>query len=143
MREISVNPMTKIVLALCLAAISLSTQADAAVKRHPRWMFGHWAWVSPKEALRRGDCPESEFYGGNGYVVDGESVSRWWIEGVNLVRVTVKPGYGEPNSAAGRTYRQRFTRNGPDKLIFRRDGYVQWLIRCEDVPPGWEYPFKR
>lgn len=106
-------------------------------------MVGHWAWVSPAEILQRGECPESEFYGRNGYVTDGEDVSRWRIEGPYLVRVTVEPGYGEPISAPGRTYRQRFTRTGRDKLVFRGAGYVQWLIRCGDVPPEWEYRPKR
>jgi len=131
--------MMRIVPALCLAAVSLATDADAAARSHPRWMIGHWAWVSPKESLRRGDCPESEFFGRNGYVVDGESVARWWIEGAYLVRVTVKPGYGEPISKAGRTYRQRFTRISRDKLVFKDNRSVQWLIRCGDVPPEWEY----
>ena len=131
--------MIKIVLAFWLAAISLSTSADAAVRSHPSWMVGHWAWVSPPETLRHGDCPETELYGRNGYVVNGESVSRWWVEGVYLVRVTVKPGYGEPNSEAGRTYRQRFIRSGRDKLVIQGDGYVQWLVRCGNVPPEWKH----
>ena len=132
--------MTKIVPAFWLATILLSPSADAGTSRsHPRWMVGRWAWVSPTENLRRGDCPESEFYGHNGYVTDVETVSRWWIEGTYLMRVTVKQGYGESISNAGRTYRQRFTRSGRNKLVFRGDGYVQWLIRSGDVPPEWEY----
>ena len=135
--------MTSFVTAFGLAAALLSTSAEATARTHPRWMIGQWAWVSPTEALRRGDCPESEFYGRNGYVTDGESVSRWWIEGDYLVRVTVEPGYGEPISEADHVYRQRFTRTRRDKLVFRGDGYVQWLIRCGDGPPGWEYQPKR
>ena len=131
--------MTSIVTAFGLAAALLSSSAEAATQTHPRWMIGQWAWVSPTEALRRGYCPESEFYGRNGYVTDGESVSRWWIEGDYLVRVTVEPGYGEPISEAGHVYRQHFTRTRRDKLVFRGDGSVQWLIRCGDVPPEWEY----
>jgi hypothetical protein len=91
------DAMTNIVTEFGLAAALLSTSAEAATQTHPRWMIGQWAWVSPTEALRRGDCPESEFYGRNGYVTDGERVSRWWIEGDYLVRVTVEPGYGEPS----------------------------------------------
>lgn len=135
--------MTGIVTAFGLAAALLSTSAEAATKTHPRWMIGQWAWVSPTQTLRSGDCPESEFYGRNGYVTDGESISRWWIEGDYLVRVTVEPGYGEPISEAGRVYRQHFTRTRRDTLVFRGDAYVQWLVRCGDVPPEWEYQPKR
>lgn len=135
--------MTRVVTIFGFAAALLSSNADAAAKTHPRWMVGQWAWVSPKEPLRRGDCPESEFYGRAGYVMDGEAVSRWWIEDDYLVRVTVEPGYAEPSSEVGHAYRQRFTRTGRDKLVFRGDGYVQWLIRCGDVPPEWEYHPKR
>jgi hypothetical protein len=135
--------MTSIVTAFGFVVALLSTSAEAADKTRPRWMIGQWAWVDPKEALDRGDCPESKFYGRNGYVTTGESVSRWWIEGDYLVRVTLDPGYGEPMSEAGRVYRQRFTRTRRDKLVFRGDGYVQWLIRCGDVPPEWEYQPKR
>jgi hypothetical protein len=106
-------------------------------------MIGQWAWVSPTDSLRRGDCPESQFFGRNGYVTDEETVSRWRIEGDYLVRVTVKPGYGQTISEAGRVYRQRFTRTRRDKLVFRGDGSVQWLIRCGDVPREWEYQAKR
>ena len=135
--------MTSIVAALGFAIALLSTTAEAPSKIHPRWMVGHWAWVDPTETLQPGDCPEFEFYGRNGYVTDGEGVFRWWIEGNYLVRVTVDPGYGQPISEAGRVYRQRFTRTRRDKLVFRGDGYVQWLIRCGDVPPEWEYQPKR
>jgi len=135
--------MTSMMTVFVSAAALLSTGANAAAKSHPSWMIGQWAWVSPTTPLRRGDCPESEYYGRNGYVTDGESVSRWWIEGDYLVRVTVEPGYGEPISEAGHVYRQQFTRTRRDKLVFRGDGYEQWLIRCGDVPPGWEYHPKR
>ena len=121
------------------AAVLHSTSAEAAAKTHPRWMIGQRAWVSPTETLRRGDCPESKFYGRDGYVTDGASVSRWWIEGDYRVRVTVEPGYGQPISEAGHVYRQHFTRTRRDKLVFRGDGNVRWLIRCGEVPPEWEY----
>ncbi len=135
----SLPTMNSIVPAFTLAAALLSSSTDTAARTHPRWMVGQWAWVSPTEKLRPGDCPESEFYGRNGYVIDGESVSRWWIEDDYLVRVTIEPGYGLPVSEAGRTYRQRFTRAARDKLVFRGDGYVQRLVRCGDVPREWEY----
>ena len=134
--------MTSIVTAFSITAALLSISAEPA-KTHPRWMIGQWAWVSPAETIRSGDCPESEFYGRNGYVTDGESVSRWWIEGDYLVRVTVEPGYGQPISEAGQVYRHHFTRPRPDRLVFQGDGYVQWLVRCGDVPPEWEYHPKR
>ena len=135
--------MTSIVTAFSLAAALFSTRAEAPAKTHPRWMIGQWAWGSSPESLRRGGCPESEFYGRNGYVTDGENVSRWWIEGDYLVRVKVEPGYGEPISETVQVYRQHFTRTRRDKLVFRGAGYVQWLIRCGDVPPEWEHQPKR
>jgi len=134
--------MTSIVIAFGFAAALLSTSTDAA-KSNPEWMIGQWAWVSSPENVRDGNCPESEFYGRNGYVTDGEDVSRWWIEGDYLVRVTIEPGYGGPISEVGRVYRQHFTRTRPDALVFRGDDWVQWLIRCGDASPEWEYQPKR
>jgi hypothetical protein len=130
--------MIRIVALFCLAAVLLPTASDAAARSHPRWMVGHWAWVNPKDHLQRYDCPESEFYFRDGYMTGGEDVSRWWVEGAYLVRVTVKPGYGEPATDAGHTSKLHFTRVGRDKLIFRDDGSVVWLVRCEDVPPQLE-----
>jgi hypothetical protein len=135
--------MTRIVTVFGFAAAFISTSADAAAKTHPSWMIGQWAWVSSTETVRRGDCPESEFYGRNGYVTDGQNVSRWWIDGDYLVRVTVEAGYGDPISEARHVYRQHFTRTRRDKLVFRDDGHVQWLVRCGNVPPEWEYQPKR
>lgn len=130
----------KIIPALCLASLSASTGANTVARDHPHWMVGQWAWVSPTQKLRRGDCPESEFYGRNGYVTDGESASRWWIEGETyLVRVTIEPGYGGSPSEIGRKYRQRFRKIEPGKLAFRDDGVLQWLVRCGDVPRKWGY----
>lgn len=128
--------MTGAIAATGFVAALLPASADAATKTRPRWMVGQWAWVSPAEPLARGDCPESETYGGNGVVTDGEDVSRWWLEGEVLVRVTVKPGYGEPASEKGHVFRSRFTRVSRDKLVFRGDGTVQWLVRCASARDG-------
>lgn len=72
-------------------------------------------------------------------VIDGDRVSRWWIEGDQFVRVLVEPGYGESASAVGHTYRRRFTRTRAGELIFKGGGSAQKLVRCRDVPPEWEY----
>ena len=133
------NAMSSIVNAFALAAALLSTGPEEAAKSHPSWMVGQWAWISPTETLQRGHCPESEFYGRNGYVTNAEEVSRWWIEGDFLVRVTVEPGYGAPASEVGHVYRQRFTRTRPGELLFEGDDWAQKLVRCGDVPPEWEY----
>ena len=118
------------------AAALLTGSTDAATKSHPDWMVGQWAWLGLSQGLQPGECPESEFYGRNGYVIDGDSVSRWWIEDSYLVRVTVETIGGEP---VGQVYKQRFTRPKPNELIVRGDGWVRKLVRCGDVPREWEY----
>jgi hypothetical protein len=54
-------------------------------------MVGKWGWVSlPEEAGSTRDCSgEAEFYRRDGYVLTGQSSSRWWIEGDVLVRQRV------------------------------------------------------
>lgn len=121
----------KISLVLGLAAAATTSSADAARTR-PQWMIGRWAWVSPSEGLRRGGCPESELYRASGYLISDE-LSRWWIEGDYLVRVTVKPAEGDLFTRLRHADRQRFRRVRPGWLIFSRGANVQWLIRCEDV----------
>ena len=99
-------------------------------------MVGHWAWIDTPAHLQPGDCPESEFYGRNGYVTTGQDVHEWWIEGNTLVRVVVEPMDSE---AVGTTYRNRFIRVSRKKLLFKGDGGTQWMVRCGDTPPEWEY----
>ena len=100
-----------------------------------------WGWTSQTERVEPGDCsPESEFYGRNGYVVDGHSVARWWIEGDSLVRVIVQDDRGD---TPGKMYKLRFTRVAAGELMFKGDDYTQRLVRCGDVPPEWEYPRRR
>jgi hypothetical protein len=100
-------------------------------------MIGKWGWVSPSEQSRlAGDCsPEVEFYRRDGYVVDGQSTARWWIEGDTLVREYIGEAYGE--NVEGKTYRNHFTRIGPGELLFKDEHSPQKLVRCGDVPQEW------
>lgn len=99
-------------------------------------MIGQWAWLELSQDLQPGECPESEYYGRNGYVTDGNSISRWWIDGDVLVRETLVTVGGE---AVGRIYVHRFRRTGPGELNFEGNGSPQKLVRCGDVPREWEY----
>ena len=119
-----------------LAAGSCADLPDD-IRQNPAWMIGKWGWVSPSEqAQLAGDCsPEVEFYRRDGYVVDGQSTARWWIEGDTLVREQIGEAYGE--NLDGKIYRNRFTRIGPGELLFKDEDSTQKLVRCGDVPQEW------
>jgi hypothetical protein len=106
-------------------------------------MVGMWGWVSSSaEAQSAGDCSqEVEFYRRDGYVVDGQSTARWWIEGDTLVREQIGEAYGE--NLDGKIYRNRFTRLAPGELLFEGEDFTQKLVRCGDVPNEWNsYPVR-
>ena len=119
-----------------LAANSCAGPPDD-IRQNPAWMIGKWGWVSLSEQTRlAGDCsPEVEFYRRDGYVVDGQSTERWWIEGDTFVRQQIGKAYGE--NVDGKIYRNRFTRIGPGELLFKDGESTQKLVRCGDVPPEW------
>ena len=100
-------------------------------------MVGEWGWESASEQPRSvGGCsPENEFYRSDGYVVDGDSTARWWIEGDTLVRKFIGEAYGE--NVDGQIVRNRFKRVAQDELLFEGD-FPQRLVRCGDVPAEWD-----
>ena len=134
----------RIAVVTSLAAASCSGGTGAVeIRQNPAWMVGKWGWVSASEETRlAGGCSEeTEFYRRDGYVVDGQSTARWWIEGDTLVRVQIGEAYGE--NLDGTIFRNRFTRVGPGELLFEGDGATQKLVRCGDVPRLWNsYPVK-
>lgn len=138
------SPYRLMAVVTSLAAASCTGGTGAAETRENRaWMAGNWGWVSVSEEARLADdcSEESEFYRRDGYVVDGQSTARWWIEGDTLVRVQIGEAYGE--NLDGTIYRNRFTRVGPGELLFEGDGFTQKLVRCGDVPQEWNpYPVK-
>lgn len=130
------NPYRLMALVMSLAAAQCASGPNET-RQNPAWMVGTWGWVSVSpEGQSAGACSaEIEFYRSDGYVVDGQSTARWWIEGDTLVREQIGEAYGE--NLDGKIYRNRFTRIGPGELLFKDEDSTQKLVRCGDVPQEW------
>ena len=127
-----------------VASVALSCAVARASPDRPAWMIGKWGLMPPSGKPDSAACPEAEFYGSNGYVVyPGGGVDRWWTEDDVLVRITVEPMPGGPQSKVRQSSRLRFKRLKNGNLFFRQPDWSSQIFRCGETPKEWEYQPRR